>query len=52
MTRCHRAIASEAQVRSIVDEAERRCPVGDNLLNGTPLTVVVGTSLATSGAVA
>ena len=45
------ADASEAQVRSIVDEARRRCPVGDNLLNGTPLTVAVGSPVA-SGAVA
>lgn len=44
--RVHAAIdvdGSEAQARDILAEAQRRCPVGDNLLHRTPLTVAVAT---------
>jgi uncharacterized OsmC-like protein len=40
------ADALEDEIHQIVEESKRRCPVGDNLLNETPLTVAVRTMAA------
>jgi uncharacterized OsmC-like protein len=47
--RLHLAIEADAledEIHRIVEESKRRCPVGDNLLDRTPLTVEVHTLAA------